>query len=378
MARVSLEHVSKIYQTGRGAAVSDVSLDVEDGEFVVLVGPSGCGKSTTLRMVAGLETVTSGRVRIGDRDVTDVAPSDRDIAMVFQSYALYPHMTVRENLAFAPTLRRMPRGDIEARVRQAASVLALDELLDRKPRQLSGGQRQRVAVGRAIVREPAVFLFDEPLSNLDAALRTQTRRELASLHRTLRATMLYVTHDQVEAMTLGDRIVVMSAGRVQQVDTPRRLYARPVNRFVAGFIGSPAMNFVEGTVDLATRALRVNGSRAALPLTGGLAPLASLGDGARAVAGIRAEQLRALGGEAPSDGEGGVEGRIPVLVELVELTGSETYIHGVLDRTDGERLPIVCRATARSEVAAGDRVVLAAQMEGAHPFDAASGERVEG
>ena len=252
MAGVRLVNVSKIYAGGpHTPAVDDVSLDIADGEFVVLVGPSGCGKSTTLRLIAGLETPSRGDVLIGDRRVNDVPPSARDIAMVFQSYALYPHMTVRENLAFALTLRRLPRAEIAQRVGRAAGMLDLGDHLDRKPRQLSGGQRQRVALGRAIMREPQVFLFDEPLSNLDAALRTQTRREIAALHRTLGTTMVYVTHDQVEAMTLGQRIVVMQGGKVQQVDTPLALYDAPANRFVAGFLGSPAMNFLRGTLDAA-------------------------------------------------------------------------------------------------------------------------------
>ncbi|MEO7965835.1 MAG: sn-glycerol-3-phosphate ABC transporter ATP-binding protein UgpC [Gemmatimonadaceae bacterium] len=387
MARVRLENVSKIYETGRGAAVSDVSLDIADGEFVVLVGPSGCGKSTTLRMIAGLETVTSGRIQIGERNVTDVAPSDRDIAMVFQSYALYPHMTVRQNLAFALSLRRMPASEIEARVRKASSSLELDELLDRKPKQLSGGQRQRVAVGRAIVREPAVFLFDEPLSNLDAALRTQTRRQLAGLHRALSATMVYVTHDQVEAMTLGDRIVVMSAGRVQQVDTPARLYAHPDNRFVAGFIGSPAMNFFEGIIDLGARTLRIAGSDGVLPLSGALAPLMSLPDRSRTVVGVRSEHLHRISHEEHHDARGNESlGEIPVRVDLVELMGSEAYVHGTLSNgadTNGARkvgaphaAAVVYRTSAREGVKAGDTVKLAAELDFAHPFDSISGKRL--
>ncbi len=247
MARVKLEGIRKIYQDSV-VAVHGVDLDVADGEFVVLVGPSGCGKSTTLRMIAGLESITAGKLYIGDRLVNDVPPKNRDIAMVFQSYALYPHMTVRENLAFALKLRGTPKNEIENRVQQAAGILGISEFLDRTPRQLSGGQRQRVALGRAIVRQPQVFLFDEPLSNLDAQLRVQMRREIAHLHQELSATMVYVTHDQVEAMTLGDRIVVMNKGYVQQIDTPMNLYDHPRNRFVAGFIGSPAMNFVDGAL----------------------------------------------------------------------------------------------------------------------------------
>ncbi len=247
VAAVSLERISKTY-AGNYVAVNDVSLQIRDQEFMVLVGPSGCGKTTTLRMVAGLEEITSGEIRIGDRVVNNVAPKDRDIAMVFQNYALYPHMTVYKNLAFALKLRRVPRAEIERRVQWAAKLLGLDGLLDRRPRALSGGQRQRVAVGRAIVRQPQVFLFDEPLSNLDAKLRVTTRAELKRLQHDLKTTTIYVTHDQEEAMTLGDRIVVMHQGRIQQCGTPLEVYRHPVNRFVAEFVGMPPMNFLEGTI----------------------------------------------------------------------------------------------------------------------------------
>ncbi len=246
MARVTLEGVRKVYADSGFVAVHDLDLDVRDGEFVVLVGPSGCGKSTTLRMIAGLESITAGRLSIGGRLVNNLPPKERDIAMVFQGYALYPHMTVFENMAFALTLRKQPRRDIEARVDRAADILGLTSVLDRRPRQLSGGQRQRVAIGRAIVRDPQVFLFDEPLSNLDAQFRLEMRREIAMLHRQLGATTIYVTHDQVEAMTLGDRIVVLDAGHVQQIGAPLDLYDHPANRFVAAFIGSPAMNLIDG------------------------------------------------------------------------------------------------------------------------------------
>ena len=243
MATVTFENVNKMY--GEFHAVKDLNLEIGDGEFMVLVGPSGCGKTTSLRMIAGLEEITSGTLRIGDRVVNDVPPKDRDIAMVFQSYALYPHMSVRENLAFGLKLRKVPKAEIERRVNEAAETIQLDKLLDRKPKELSGGQRQRVALGRAIVREPAVFLMDEPLSNLDAKLRVQTRAEIARLHQRLKTTIVYVTHDQVEAMTMGSRIAVMNEGLLQQVGTPQALYDTPINRFVAGFIGSPSMNFVE-------------------------------------------------------------------------------------------------------------------------------------
>src|SRR5256885_1040928 len=243
MATVTFEHVTKKY--GDVLAVNDLNLEIRDGEFMVLVGPSGCGKTTSLRMIAGLEEISDGTLRIGDRVVNDVAPKDRDIAMVFQSYALYPHMTVRDNLAFGLKLRKVPKADIEKRVQEAAGILDLGRLLARKPKELSGGQRQRVALGRAIVREPAVFLMAEPLSNLDAKLRVQSRAEIARLHQRLKTTIVYVTHDQVEAMTMGTRIAVMNDGLLQQVGTPPQLYDHPINRFVAGFIGSPSMHFVE-------------------------------------------------------------------------------------------------------------------------------------
>lgn len=248
MARVQLDQIRKVYDNGF-TAVHDATFTIEDGEFVVLVGPSGCGKSTTLRMIAGLEGISSGTVRIGDRVVNDVPPKDRDIAMVFQNYALYPHMNVFDNMAFGLKLRKFSKDEIQERVQRAASILGIEGILDSKPRQLSGGQRQRVALGRAIVRKPQVFLFDEPLSNLDAKLRVQTRTEISKLHRHLAATMIYVTHDQVEAMTMGDRIVVLKDGFVQQIAPPLTLYNQPANRFVAGFIGSPAMNFLDGAIE---------------------------------------------------------------------------------------------------------------------------------
>ncbi len=247
MAEVLLKNVTKIYDGGN-KAVDDVNIEIHDKEFVVLVGPSGCGKSTTLRMIAGLEEITDGEMFIDGKKVNDVSPKDRDIAMVFQNYALYPHMSVFENMAFGLKLRKFPKTEINERVHQAAGILGLEEYLDRKPKALSGGQRQRVAVGRAIVRKPKVFLFDEPLSNLDAKLRVQMRTEISKLHQKLNATMIYVTHDQTEAMTMGDRIVIMKDGIVHQVDTPLNLYNKPVNKFVAGFIGSPSMNFIRGKI----------------------------------------------------------------------------------------------------------------------------------
>ena len=333
MARVALEHLRKDYDDGF-TAVHDVTLEVEDGEFVVLVGPSGCGKSTTLRMIAGLESITAGTLRIGDRVVNDVAPKDRDIAMVFQNYALYPHMTVFENMAFGLKLRKFPKAEIEGRVRQAGEALGLGAVLDRKPKALSGGQRQRVALGRAIVRRPAVFLFDEPLSNLDAKLRVQTRAEISTLHRDLGATMIYVTHDQVEAMTMGDRIVVLDAGHVQQVAPPLALYNRPANQFVAGFIGSPAMNFVEG--DLDPDGTFVSTDRSVIANT------QIERKGGSVVLGVRPEDvyIQDQSGrlESPTSPVQGV-------VDVVEPMGSEVVVyatvgvHGIVARLEPHSLP---------------------------------------
>ncbi|MDP3775326.1 MAG: ATP-binding cassette domain-containing protein, partial [Gemmatimonadales bacterium] len=286
MASVTLEGIRKIYQDGgrTHVAVAGLTLAVADGEFLVLVGPSGCGKSTVLRMIAGLEELSAGAIRIGDRIVNDVPARDRNIAMVFQNYALYPHMTVRENLAFALTLRDMPANQTDARVREAAALLGIEDLLHRKPRQLSGGQRQRVAVGRAIVRQPEVFLFDEPLSNVDAKLRVQMRRDLAALRRRLGTTTIYVTHDQVEAMTLGDRIAVMKAGEMRQVAGPLELYQRPADTFVASFIGSPPMNLLHGEIVADGGLVFVAGEAARLPLGGEALP-AGVGPGRSVILG---------------------------------------------------------------------------------------------
>jgi multiple sugar transport system ATP-binding protein len=303
MATVSFRHVDKRYPNGFHA-VRDLNLEVGNGEFVVLVGPSGCGKSTTLRMLAGLEEVTSGEIFIGDRRVNDVEPGQRDIAMVFQNYALYPHMSVRQNLEFGLKMRRTPRAEVERRTAEAAETLGIAALLDRRPRELSGGQRQRVALGRAIVRQPQVFLFDEPLSNLDAKLRVQMRAEIAALHHRLGTTMIYVTHDQVEAMTLGERIVIMDAGVVQQADAPLTLYREPANRFVAAFIGSPPMNFLEGNV----------AADGALHHTGGVVELGAKTRGP-AVLGFRAEDVH-LDGAGPSLGR--------ATLEVVEQMGHES------------------------------------------------------
>ncbi len=375
MARVKLDAVRKVYENGV-VAVHDATFEVSDGELMVLVGPSGCGKSTTLRMIAGLESVTDGQLWIGERAVNDVAPKDRDIAMVFQNYALYPHMSVRENLAFGLKLRKLPRAQIRERVGRAAEVLGLEPILERRPAQLSGGQRQRVAVGRALVREPAVFLFDEPLSNLDAKLRVQMRREISSLHQRLGATMLYVTHDQTEAMTMGDRIVVMNAGRIQQIGTPMELYDHPLNTFVAGFIGSPAMNFVTGVVEvrkgLRFRALAPDFLDFALPAR--VAGLLERYEGRQVVLGVRPEavDLEAAGrveGDGATSGPGGAAAARARL-DLVEPLGNET----LLSLTAGAAAPqhLVARIAPRPLPPAGSTVVLRLDTARLHFFDAES------
>jgi multiple sugar transport system ATP-binding protein len=310
VAEIVLDNVSKVF-AGNVVAVDDVSLKIDSGEFLVLVGPSGCGKSTLLRMIAGLEQVTEGTISIGDRNVTDLPPRSRDVAMVFQSYALYPHMTVRENLGYGLKVRKTPKPEIRERVTRAAELLGLDKLLDRKPAALSGGQRQRVAMGRAIVREPRAFLMDEPLSNLDAKLRVSMRAQLSALHARLATTTIYVTHDQIEAMTLGQRVAVMRDGRIQQVASPQALYARPTNLFVAAFIGSPAMNLVEAEV--AGGELRFGGYSIPLPAAG--APV----DG-DVVAGIRPEAFEDAAFADPS------LPRIDVQVEVVEELGADTHV----------------------------------------------------
>ncbi|HEU5049697.1 MAG TPA: sn-glycerol-3-phosphate ABC transporter ATP-binding protein UgpC [Gemmatimonadales bacterium] len=361
MASVSLAGIRKIYPSRAGdhTAVHEVTLDIADGEFMVLVGPSGCGKSTTLRMIAGLETPTAGTIRIGEREVTTVPPRDRDIAMVFQNYALYPHMTARENMAFALRLRKRPAAEIETRVREAAQVLDIERLLGRKPREMSGGERQRVALGRALVRQPAVFLFDEPLSNLDARLRVQMRRELARLHRHLGATMIYVTHDQVEAMTLGDRIAVMHAGRVMQVAAPGVLYDAPANVFTAGFIGSPPMNLIRGRVEGGRFAA---GTAAAIPLPASV-PVTG---GREVVLGVRPEHLgvrRALPGASP--------GRLAATVEIAEPLGHEVLLGLRADEAD-----LVARIPPGDVPAPGDQVLLEPDAAHLHFFDPGSGDRL--
>jgi len=334
MASVTLENVSKIYP-GDVYAVRNLDLEIRDGEFLVLVGPSGCGKSTTLRMIAGLETISDGTLKIGDRVVNDVSPRDRDIAMVFQNYALYPHMTVEQNMSFALKMRKTPKAEIRERVAWAADLLGLQNLLDRKPKALSGGQRQRVALGRAIVRKPAVFLFDEPLSNLDAKLRVETRAEIKRLHRQLKTTTIYVTHDQEEAMTLGDRVVVMCDGLKRQCDSPLQIYRRPADRFVAGFLGMPAMNFFEGHLEQADGQLWFSGADARLRLDA--APVEWLaGEAKRAVvAGIRPESFELC--ETASDGH-----IIAATVQVIEPLGSTMDVY--LETASGQRL--VCRVPA--------------------------------
>ncbi len=354
MATVTFDHVSKRFAADV-IAVNDLNLQVADGEFLVLVGPSGCGKTTALRCVAGLETISDGRLLIGDRVVNDVAPKDRDIAMVFQSYALYPHMTVFDNLAFGLKLRKMPKAEIQTRVNEAAGILGLEKYLDRKPKALSGGQRQRVALGRAIVREPQVFLMDEPLSNLDAKLRVQTRAEIARIHRRLGTTIIYVTHDQVEAMTMGDRIAVMKDGLLQQVGTPEELYTHPANLFVAGFIGSPAMNFV--TVTAAGEQLMMG--QAKLTLAGEPArAAANRPAGSNLTIGFRPEHLQV------ANGSGDQAVRFPATVDVIEYMGNEELIHARAEGND-----IVALLPSDRNVKAGEQVELAVPIDKLYVFD---------
>ena len=359
MARVTLEAVRKVYDNGF-VAVHGVDLVVDDGEFVVLVGPSGSGKSTTLRIIAGLESLSGGRLTIGDRVVNDVPPNERDIAMVFQTYALYPHMSVRENMAFALKLRKLPAAEIDARVQQAAEILSITAVLDRRPKQLSGGQRQRVAIGRAIVRQPRVFLFDEPLSNLDAKLRVQMRREIARIRRELKATVIYVTHDQVEAMTMGDRIVVMNEGRVEQIGTPLSLYNHPQTLFVATFIGSPAMNLVEGRVvlDQRPRFVATDDESFSIPLSQPQAEHLGAGGARDLVAGVRPEDLR-LWTESS-----GANGRVEAQVETAEPLGNEVLLHL---RTRSHDL--TARTEPRVLPRPGDRLAVTVEPSRVHYFD---------
>ncbi len=360
MATLSIENLAKHY--GETRVLSEIELAVDDGEFVVLVGPSGCGKSTLLRMIAGLDAPTSGDIAIGGRLVNELAPAERKIAMVFQSYALYPHMNVRKNMTFGLKFAGVERKEMDKRVAEAARMLQLEALLERQPRDLSGGQRQRVAIGRAIVREPDVFLFDEPLSNLDAALRVSTRVEIARLHRLLRATMIYVTHDQIEAMTLADRIVVMNQGRIEQIGKPLDLYYTPANLFVAGFIGSPAMNFfkskvqrvVDGRAHIAGPAIETFGAPAS----------AALREGAPVTIGVRPEHLTLGDGPGAFVANGAVE--------LVERLGESSFAY--VRRADGEML--VAETRGRRTPAAGEAITLGADLADIHLFDEA-GRRIE-
>ncbi|MQB41165.1 sn-glycerol-3-phosphate ABC transporter ATP-binding protein UgpC [Rhizobium sp. ICMP 5592] len=352
MAPVNIQNIQKRF--GQVKVIHDISVDIADGEFVVLVGPSGCGKSTLLRMIAGLEEVSDGEIRIGAREVSNLPARDRDIAMVFQNYALYPHMTVAENLGFALKLRKADPSEISAKVEKAAGILGLEALLDRFPRQLSGGQRQRVAMGRALVRDPQVFLFDEPLSNLDAKLRVQMRAEIKSMHQRVGTTTIYVTHDQVEAMTMADKIVVLHGGLIEQIGAPLDLYDRPANLFVAGFIGSPSMNFIDGKIE---EGVFRSDKGLILPLPEGL-PVSQYG-GRPLVYGIRPEHIRAAAG--------GISGR----VEIVEGTGSEIYA-----KLDCSGQEISCLFRERLDIRFGDTVGIAIDAGGVHLFDKASGKRL--
>ena len=364
MAEVILKNVRKVYDK-EVVAVDDANIEIKNKEFVVLVGPSGCGKSTTLRMIAGLEEITGGEIYIGGTLVNDIPPKDRDIAMVFQNYALYPHMTVYQNMAFGLKLRKYPKDEIDGRVREAADILGIQELLERKPKALSGGQRQRVAVGRAIVRKPQVFLFDEPLSNLDAKLRVQMRAEISKLHSQLEATMVYVTHDQVEAMTMGHRIAVMEKGDLKQVGTPLELYAKPANVFVARFIGTPPMNMIAASI--AAGGDRIEGSGFVLPVGDALAPTAKAYRGRKVTVGIRPEHVT----ESVADQEG-LKARINGEVTVVEPLGHEVVIHAGLGETS-----VVAKLGPETIPAFGDRIPLAVDCDRLHLFDVETEKRLE-
>jgi len=355
MAHVSLRNLTKEFDDT--VAVADLTLDVEDGEFVVLVGPSGSGKTTALRLVAGLEIPTRGSILIGDREVTDVPPRDRDIAMVFQNYALYPHMTAYENMAFGLLVRGLSKQEIRGRVEDAAEILGIRDLLHRRPGQLSGGQRQRAALGRSIVRQPQVFLFDEPLSNLDASLRVEMRAELSQLHRRLDATIIYVTHDQIEAMTMGQRIAIMDEGCLQQYAEPLEVYRRPANIFVAGFIGSPSINFLEGTLEKAGDAWEFRGNGFALKV-----PCTEKPSADAVTLGVRPEDLKLTDGE----------GTLTALVRVVEPIGSEIYVH--VDTAAEARIVVRAPADARAEV--DERVTLEIAASKVHLFRNDTGERI--
>lgn len=368
MASVTLKNVYKVYPGGV-TAVSDFNLDIADKEFIVLVGPSGCGKSTTLRMVAGLEEITEGELYIGDKLMNDVAPKDRDIAMVFQNYALYPHMTVYDNMAFGLKLRKTPKAEIDRRVKEAARILDIEHLLNRKPKALSGGQRQRVALGRAIVREPKVFLMDEPLSNLDAKLRVQMRTEIIKLHNRLQTTFIYVTHDQTEAMTMGTRIVVMKDGFIQQVDTPQNLYDYPVNLFVAGFIGSPQMNFIDVTLVKEDDGVYAVFGENKIKVPEG--KIKKLKDpsyiGKEVIMGIRPEDLH----DEEIFLQSAVDSTVKAYVDVVELMGSETYLY-----LNVSGVNVIARVDPRSTARAGDTIKIALDTNRLHFFDKETEETI--
>ena len=366
MAHVQLDNVTKIFP-GNVVAVKSADIDIGDKEFLVLVGPSGCGKSTTLRMVAGLEEITEGTIKIADRVVNDVPPKDRDIAMVFQNYALYPHMTVRNNMAFGLKLRKFPKAEIEQRVQEAATILDITELLDRKPKALSGGQRQRVAVGRAIVRQPAVFLFDEPLSNLDAKLRVEMRAELARLHQRLATTMIYVTHDQIEAMTLGDRIVVMNAGVIQQIDKPLQVYDYPANRFVAGFIGTPPMNFMPGKLVRDNGRLAFSTEIVVIDLSDELADALSGEEGKAVELGIRPENMLS----ARSRTEEGFRHTLGAEVRVIEPLGDEMILYLSIENAE-----FLAKVDAHFQTRVGDKIDVPLDISKIHIFDAETGENI--
>ncbi len=361
MASISCRHIYKIYPNGF-EAVKDFNLEIQDKEFIIFVGPSGCGKSTTLRMVAGLEDISKGEMYIGDRLVNDVPPKDRDIAMVFQNYALYPHMTVYKNMAFGLELRKIPKDEIDKRVREAAKILEIEHLLDHKPKEMSGGQRQRVALGRAMVRNPAVFLLDEPLSNLDAKLRTSMRTEIIKLHQKLQTTFIYVTHDQTEAMTMGDRIVVMKAGVVQQVDTPQNLYDFPCNMFVAGFIGSPQMNFLDATLEKNgdQYVLDLSGDKIALPKEKTADGKLEAYVGKSVVMGVRPEDIK---DDADTLAKF-ADSKLDTTVEVSELMGSEIYLY-----LEYKGNKMTARVAPTSKARNGSEVTVAFDPAKVHLFD---------
>ncbi len=380
MATVSMEKINKVYENGFHA-VKDMSLDIADGEFMVLVGPSGCGKTTALRMVAGLEDITSGILRIGGKEANDESPKERDIAMVFQNYALYPHMTVAENIGFALKLRHTPKDQLKAKVNEAADILGLTDWLDRKPGQLSGGQRQRVAMGRAIVREPSVFLMDEPLSNLDAKLRVQMRAEVARIQRRIGVSTIYVTHDQVEAMTMGDRVTVMRDGTLQQVDTPQHLYDNPDNIFVAAFIGSPAQNLYDAVIGEGVRSVKLGSQSVMLPDAIAVKrPALRSYVGKDVVIGMRPEHLRAASPDITGP-------KLVGDVELIEALGSELVVHftidahrviaeGALDKDEAAAMQSgegVARVEAKTPVKVGDKMTFSVDVEDMQFFDTQTG-----